>query len=77
MNKEQEQWEVDFDEAFPTIYLQYYGYKANDVIKIFIRELLEKITFCTAPGCDRGVSLKNGTSEKIKCFTCNGKGFVI
>ena len=70
-------WGKNFDEAFPTIYLQYYGYKANDVIKNFIRELLEKITPCPSPGCDKGINLKKGTAEKIKCFTCNGKGFVI
>ena len=70
------EWEKQFDEAFPTIYLQYYGYKANDVIKTFIRELLESIHLCTAPGCDRGITLKKGTAEKIKCPGCNGRGFV-
>lgn len=36
------EWEQRFDEAFPIIYLQYYGYKANEVIKDFVRELLKE-----------------------------------
>ena len=38
--------------------------------------LLDSIRFCTAPGCDRGITLKNGTCKVEPCKTCNGRGFV-
>ena len=44
-----EDWEKKFDETFPTIYLNYYGYKANDQIKLFIRQLINSNTLCPTP----------------------------
>lgn len=75
---EKEKWEVEFDEAFPTIYLQYYGYKANDVIKNFIRELIASITLCDNFGCDKGKVLSpDKDSAVVPCEICDGKGWVV
>ncbi|QGH73056.1 MAG: cathelicidin antimicrobial peptide protein [Siphoviridae sp. ctCJE6] len=37
-----EEWEKDFDKQFPNVYLEYYGFHAEDRVKDFIRNLLTR-----------------------------------